>query len=112
MHGHRTTSSKVLGDPGVATPNTMTIAETIANWLFTKMGLDHDETWSDDHLDRDATVAQLDKRLFSKREIELITHGLYMLESACYGEELHYDAESELGGTPNPDEVRTLMDRF
>lgn len=90
----------------------MTIAETIADWLFTKMELDHDETWSGDHLDRDETVAQLDKRLFNERETELITHGLYMLESACHGEELHHDTERELGGTPDPDEVRTLMDRF
>ncbi len=90
----------------------MSIAETIADWLFTKMGLDHDETWSDDHLDRDGTTIAINKRLFSDRETELITHALYMLELACYSEELHHDAERELGGTPNPLEVRTLMDRF
>lgn len=90
----------------------MSIAETIADWLFTKMGLDHDETWSSDHLDRDETVVVLNKRLFSKRETDLITHGLYMLESACYGDELHYDIKDGLGGTPDPDEVRAIMDRF
>lgn len=92
----------------------MSIAETIADWLFTKMGLDHDETWSGDHLDRDETVVVLNKRLFSKRETDLITHGLYMLESACYGEELQNVVERAvlLGGTPDPDEVRAIMDRF
>lgn len=90
----------------------MTIAEIIADWLFIKMELDHDETWSGDHLDYAATVEQLDKRLFNERETELITHTLYTFEGLCYGKELHHDAERELGGTPDPDEVRTLMDRF
>ena len=49
---------------------------------------------------------------FTKREIDLITSSLYMLECACYGEELPSGTEDDLGGTPNPDEVRTLMDRF
>lgn len=90
----------------------MSIAETIADWLFTKMGLDHNETWGGDHLDHWETVVALNNRLFSKRETDLIAHGLYMLESACYGEELHYDTKRELGGTPDPDEVRAIMDRF
>lgn len=46
------------------------------------------------------------------REKLLTTNALYMLESACHGEELHYDMESELGGTPEPDEVRALMDKI
>jgi len=90
----------------------MTFAETIADWLYRAMGLDHEETWSSDHYDRDELVSELNKLLFTEREAELITHGLYMLESACSNEELHYDTESELGGTPDPDEVRTLMERF
>ena len=89
----------------------MSIAETIADWLFMKMGLDHDETWSGDHLDHNETVVALNKRLFSERETDLIMYGLYMLESVRYGDELTF-AERDLGGTPDPDEVRAIMDRF
>lgn len=90
----------------------MSIAKTLADWLFMKMGLDHDETWSGDHLDRDETIVELNKRLFSDRETKLVTNALFILESDCFGHELDHDMERELGGTPDPDEVRTLMDRF
>jgi len=46
------------------------------------------------------------------RQQLLITNALYLLEGLCYGNELHHDMESELGGTPNPDEVRSLMDHI
>lgn len=42
------------------------------------------------------------------REQLLITNALYMME----GEDLHHEMESELGGTPDPDEVRALMDKI
>lgn len=49
--------------------------------------------------------------MFNERERELIIKALYMLETAYYAKELHYEIEDELGGTPDPDEVRALMDR-
>ena len=48
----------------------------------------------------------------TEREKLLITNGLYMLECACRGKELGSTLKEEFGGTPNPDEVRQLMDRI
>ena len=47
----------------------------------------------------------------TEREKLLITNGLYMLESACRGEDLDETVREEFGGTPNPEEVRQLMDK-
>ena len=42
--------------------------------------------------------------------------GLHMLESALYGDELHYEYEGEFEeepeGVPVPEEVRTLMNKI
>ena len=48
----------------------------------------------------------------NNREKELITNALYILEDQCMGDELHPDIENDLGGTPDPDEVRALMDKI
>jgi hypothetical protein len=47
----------------------------------------------------------------TEREVELINSALYMLESACYGD-LDNDIICDLEGTPDPEEVRTLMERL
>jgi len=49
---------------------------------------------------------------FKKREKELIVKALYIMECACYGDELPHDIERELRGTPKPDEIRELMERI
>ena len=49
---------------------------------------------------------------FTKREILLITNALYILESECYADEIHYEIKEDLNGTPDPEEVRVIMDRF
>ena len=49
---------------------------------------------------------------FTQREKDLITTALYQLEGDCYGDELHFEAVDDLGGTPDGKEVRTLMKRF
>lgn len=46
------------------------------------------------------------------RELSLIYHALGILEDQCYGHDLHFETEDELGGTPNPEDVRKLMDIF
>lgn len=47
----------------------------------------------------------------TERERLLITYGLLELEGQCYGGELHYDTEDALGGTPDGEEVRAVMDK-
>ncbi len=42
------------------------MAEKIASWLFSKLGLEHDETWGSDHLDYNDTVKELLKLLDSR----------------------------------------------
>lgn len=49
---------------------------------------------------------------FTERENLLIVNALHELESQCYADEVHPEKVSELGGTPDPEEVRRLMDRF
>ena len=49
---------------------------------------------------------------FTEREKLLITNGLYMLECACRGEDLDTVVKEEFGRTPDPEEVRQLMDRI
>lgn len=46
------------------------------------------------------------------REQKLIKYGLLVLEGLCFANELHHEVESELGGTPDPDEVRKLMEKI
>lgn len=48
----------------------------------------------------------------SEREQELIVVGLHMLQSDCIGQELHFEYESDLDGTPDPDEVGDLKDKI
>ena len=51
----------------------------------------------------------------TKREKQLITYGLFILETQCFGGDLHYEIEDELkesGGIPKDDEIRDLMDRI
>lgn len=48
----------------------------------------------------------------SLREKKLILAGLGILEDRCIGDELHYDLVDELGGTPDDEEVRALMDKL
>ena len=45
----------------------------------------------------------------SDREYELITNALYIMEGQCIGDELDYEIEEDLDGTPDPEEVRELM---
>ncbi len=52
------------------------------------------------------------KYQLNQRELELITTGLYLLESQCIAEELPHEIVSDLGGIPDPTDVRTLMDRL
>ena len=49
---------------------------------------------------------------FSEREKLLIRSALHILAGQCVGDEMHYETESDLGGVPDPDEVRTLLERF
>lgn len=46
------------------------------------------------------------------REKDLITSALHILETACIGDELHPDTADDLGGTPDDEEVRSLMDKI
>jgi len=48
----------------------------------------------------------------TKREKDLITNALYIMEGQCYGDELHPDIAKELGGTPDGEEIRALMDKI
>ncbi len=48
----------------------------------------------------------------NKREQALIRVGLYLLESNCGGDELHHELVDDLGGTPEPEEIRTLIDKI
>ena len=51
----------------------------------------------------------------SKREKQLITYGLFILETQSFGGDLHYEIEDELkedGGLPKDDEIRDLMGRI
>ncbi len=48
---------------------------------------------------------------FTQREKDLITNALYIMEGQCYGDELYYGIADDLGGTPNGEEVRTLMNK-
>lgn len=48
--------------------------------------------------------------MLTEREQDLITTALYLLEEQ--GDELHHDLASDLGGSPDPDEVRELMDKI
>jgi len=50
--------------------------------------------------------------MLNERERELVLQALYMLEGGCHAEELDFDTITELGGTPDPDEVRELMERL
>ena len=47
-----------------------------------------------------------------QREKQLITYALYIMEGQCAGGDLHYEIEDELGGTPDPDEIRNLMNKI
>ncbi len=61
------------------------------------------------------TLLEKNKRLrefIVGRYAALINTGLYMLESACYGDELHYELADSLGGSPEPEEIRTLMEKI
>lgn len=48
----------------------------------------------------------------TEREKTLILNGLHMIESQCHGDELHYEVKKDLGGTPDPKEIRKLMNRI
>ncbi len=48
----------------------------------------------------------------SEREKQLIVTALYMLESDCFSGDLHHELEEDLGGVPNPIEVRTVMNKI
>jgi len=48
----------------------------------------------------------------NKREIDLITKALYIMEGQCAGDDLNWELEDELDGTPDPDEVRILMEKI
>ena len=48
----------------------------------------------------------------SAREKDLITSALYIMESQCAGDELHHEIADDLGGTPDHEEIRTLMDKI
>ncbi len=48
----------------------------------------------------------------TEREKDLILSALCILEGQCVGDELHFDTESDLGGTLNWKEVRDLMDKI
>lgn len=48
----------------------------------------------------------------SEREKNLITTALFILESQCIGDDLYFGIEDDLGGRPDPDEVRALMEKF
>ena len=37
----------------------ITTDKKFADWMFKKMQLGHEETWSGDHLDRDRTVKEI-----------------------------------------------------
>jgi hypothetical protein len=49
--------------------------------------------------------------ILTQREKLLITYALYIMEGQCAGRDLHYEIEDELGGTPDPTEVRDLMNK-
>jgi len=46
------------------------------------------------------------------REKTLITHALYIMECLCRGDDLDEELAEEMDGTPDPDEVRTLMEKI
>lgn len=48
----------------------------------------------------------------TQREKDLIQTGLYMLESACIVDELDYESAEDLGGIPDSEEVRLLMEKI
>jgi len=48
----------------------------------------------------------------TEREKDLIAVALSILEGNCVRNELHYECEADLGGLPNPDEVRALLERI
>jgi len=48
----------------------------------------------------------------TQRETDLITTALYLLESDCISMDLDYELADELGGIPEQQEVRELMDKL
>ena len=48
----------------------------------------------------------------NEREVELITTALYILAGQCVGDEVHHELSSDLGGTPDDEEVWALKERF
>jgi len=48
----------------------------------------------------------------TQREKDLITTALYLLEIACVSTDLDYELADDLGGIPEQQEVRELMDKL